>query len=533
MIDLAVRYREFVDGGLLAVYDSSVDGRLLACNAAFARIIGFPSAAEAIGSDLTPFYANRGQRMQFINRIRAEGRVQDVRGKLRTRAGTIVHVLLTGVGDFDAEGQLVGVHGHLIDITEGIEAQRELADRERQFAERLAQSEKIETVGRLAGGIAHDFNNLLTAILGYAELLQSSARLGDVERGDVEEIRKAGQRAATLTQQLLAFSRRQVLMPEDVDLNETVANLQTMLGRLIREDITLTCDLAPQPAIVRIDPAQIEQALLNLVLNARDALPAGGCIRLSVTRVNRTDVELPHDASPLATSEFVRLRVSDTGVGIAPEALPHLFEPFFTTKDVSKGAGLGLASVHGIVNQSNGFIAVDSWPDRGSTFSLYFPAAADRRAEHTAAERTAANGGQETILLVEDEDAVRAIISAVLRRNGYRVLEAPLPSVACELFDAHRDAIDLLLTDVVMPEMTGPALAQRLGEHRPDLRILFISGYADAVGPLDDRNPNVSFLGKPFQGSVLAGRVRELLARTPEPHTRTVRAGRSMETGAQ
>ena len=522
MIDPASRQREFAEHDLLAVYDSTIDGRLISCNAAFARLIGFSSAEEAIGRDVRPLYVKPEHRDRFINRLRTERQVQNVRGKLRTWHGGILDVLLTGIGDFDANGSLVGIHGYLIDVSEGLRA---LRDRERQFSERLAQTQKIETVGRLAGGIAHDFNNLLTAILGYAELVMGSPALGDIERKDVAEIQKAGQRAAALTQQLLAFSRRQVLMPKEVDLNEVVGNLQAMLGRLIREDITLTADVASRPAIVRIDPTQIEQALLNLVLNARDALSSGGYIKLDVAHVDRSDVDVPHDAAPLAGSEFVRLRVCDTGVGISADAFPHLFEPFFTTKDVGKGSGLGLASVHGIVTQSNGFITVESEPGRGSVFSLYFPAAtAADRAALVSGEPERPSGAERAILLVEDEDAVRTIVSAVLRRSGYRVLQAATPAHACELFEAHREDIDLLVSDVVMPNMNGPALAQRLIGQRPDLRILFISGYADSVGPLDSISPNVSFLGKPFQGSALAERVRELLARAPQPHTRTPRA---------
>jgi CheY-like chemotaxis protein len=375
------------------------------------------------------------------------------------------------------------------------------------------QSEKIESVGRLAGGIAHDFNNLLTAILGYTELLISHRAAADPDRADLEEIQKAGQRAASLTQQLLAFSRKQVLMPKDVDLNQTVAELKSMLTRLIREDITLSCELADQPATVRIDPAQIEQAILNLVLNARDALPAGGHIRLEVACVRRSQVDVPSDLQSMA-GDYVRLRVVDDGVGIAPEARAHLFEPFFTTKDIGKGTGLGLASVYGIVRQSNGFIAVESQPGRGTAFTMHFPSVSRTdEVPRPAVDAPGPTSGRETILLVEDEDAVRVIVSAVLRRQGYRVLEASSPSGACVIFERHAAEIDLLLTDVVMPEMNGPTLAQRLVSLRPELRILFISGYADMTTPPASGNPNVSFLSKPFQASVLSERVRQMLAR--------------------
>jgi len=385
---------------------------------------------------------------------------------------------------------------------------RDITER-RVMEERLIQAEKIESVGRLAGGIAHDFNNLLTAILGYTELLLGSRTADDPERRDLEEIQKAGQRAAALTQQLLAFSRKQVLMPKQVDLNQTVAGLKTMLGRLLREDITLVCVPAPAPALVRVDPTQIEQAILNLVLNARDALPGGGVIRVELAHVPRAAVGGSPDQPLAPADEFVRLRVVDNGVGMTAEARAHLFEPFFTTKDVGQGTGLGLASVYGIVRQSNGVITGDSEPGAGTVFTMYFPVAS---AAAAAGGSSAGEGDQrETILLVEDEDAVRAIVSTVLRRQGYQVLEAPTPTVASAIFAQHDGGVDLLLTDVVMPEMSGPALAQRLIERRPELRVLFISGYADVAVQPEIGGPNVNFLSKPFQASALTARVAQIL----------------------
>jgi two-component system cell cycle sensor histidine kinase/response regulator CckA len=381
----------------------------------------------------------------------------------------------------------------------------------RVLEERLTHLEKMESIGRLAGGIAHDFNNLLTAILGYTELLLSERPADDPDRSALEEIRKAGQRAASLTQQLLAISRKQVLLPQEVDLNTTVLRLQSMLSRLIREDINLTCEVADEPALVEIDPTQIEQAIINLVLNARDALPGGGWIRIDVTRLRAADVAPPPDVAP--ADAYVRLRVSDNGVGISPSARPHLFEPFFTTKEPGKGTGLGLASVHGIVHQSQGWIDVSSEPGEGASFAMHFPAILLR--QPVASEPVAIvepPRGHETVLLVEDEEAVRVIISAVLRRQGYTVIEASSPNYALELFDRHAGQIDLLLTDVVMPVMNGPALAQRLVAIRPALRVLFISGYAGLASP-EIQNPNVGFLSKPFQTSVLAARVREMLSR--------------------
>ncbi len=407
---------------------------------------------------------------------------------------------------------------------------RDISDR-RLLEARLLQTEKIESIGRLAGGVAHDFNNLLTAILGYTELLLSSRPADDPDRVDLEEIQKAGQRAAALTKQLLAFSRKQALKPKEVDLNRTVAGLQSMLGRLIREDITLTCALAPTPTLVLVDPHQIEQVILNLVLNARDALPVGGDIRIEVCRVSASQVEMPPEQPP-APGEYARLRVIDDGVGLSADARAHLFEPFFTTKEFGKGSGLGLASAYGVVRQSNGLMSVESEPGLGATFTMYFPlvpaaeggdtsaalapelvtSAEDggTPAAHTAQPAT----GRETILLVEDEDAVRSIISALLRRYGYHVLEASTAAAACEISAGHAGTIDLLLSDVVMPGMSGPALAQRLVDSRPELRVLFISGYVHlAASSIDHGSPNRSFLSKPFQASALAEKVRDLLAR--------------------
>ena len=386
------------------------------------------------------------------------------------------------------------------------------ASERRALEARLTHLEKMESIGRLAGGIAHDFNNLLTAILGYTELLLTDRPDEDPDRAALVEIQKAGQRAAALTQQLLAFSRKQVLLPQEVDLNQTVLGLQSMLTRLIREDITLHCEVAGEPAFVKIDPTQIEQAILNLVLNARDALPAGGWIRLDVARLPASAVEPPPDAEPAA--EYVRLRVADNGAGIPEGARPHLFEPFFTTKEQGKGTGLGLASVHGIVHQSQGWIDVTSEPGHGAAFVMHFPAIVAK----AAVETKPASGGRAGAR-PRNHSARRGRRGGANdhRRRaapaGIAVIETESPLAACELFDRHGDDIDLLVTDVVMPVMNGPALAQRLVAIRPALNVLFISGYA-GMPTLEMQNPNVGFLAKPFPSAVLAARVREMLGPT-------------------
>ena len=368
--------------------------------------------------------------------------------------------------------------------------------------ERLRQAAKMEAVGQLAGGVAHDFNNMLTVIGGCVQLLLISTNLRDTERAELDEIRRATERATALTQQLLAFSRRQVLEPKTVDLNQIVLSLKKMLSRVIRKDITLLVDSSPGPAWVRLDPNQIEQVILNLVLNARDALPRGGQIRIGVSH----EPAPPGDAS-------VCLRVSDNGVGMPPDVRDRVFEPFFTTKESGRGTGLGLASVYGIVRQSNGTIAVESAEGRGATFTMVFPAASapdrGRSADGTSA---GADGHQEVVLLVEDEHAVRRVLRLMLEAHGYKVLEASTPAEACRIFDQQPQDIRLLVTDVVMPEMNGPALAQRLAAIQPRLVVLFMSGYADidpATLGLGDRR--VGFPSKPIEGARLAAKVRELV----------------------
>ena len=608
------RYDELFEQAALGIVVSTPEGTLIACNAGFARMVGFASVDEAIGTSMRDLYATAADRERFVAELRERKQLASYRVRLCRRDGRPIETLTNVVGTYDEMGTLVELRGYLIDITANVEAESAILEREQLFRavfydasdammllddrrgildanpaaaklfgttltdltgevldnliidedgsfaaswrefiglgeaklehrvkggasprlvecsyrarvhtshhlciarditerrlleERLAQAARIESVGRLAGGIAHDFNNLLTAILGYTELLLSHHLPGDPEREDLEEIQKAGQRASALTQQLLAFGRKQVLQPREVNLNLTVGGLKPILRRVLREDIALVIEGARSPALVTIDPHQIEQAILNLVLNSRDALPMGGAIQVEIAHVTLSPDEMPAERRNAAGS-YVRLRVIDNGTGITEDVRAHLFEPFFTTKEQGKGAGLGLASVYGIVHQSGGFIVVDSPASGGTMFTLYFPAI---RVEIPESDQPNPSG-RETVLLVEDEDAVRVVIAALLRRHGYHVLEAATPRGALEIFPHHSEAIDLLLADVVMPDMNGPALAQRLVSAKPNLRILFISGYADAARSVS--GPNVGFLAKPFQASALTRSVRDLLDR--------------------
>ena len=389
-----------------------------------------------------------------------------------------------------------------------IRAQREL----RASEERLRHAQKLETVGQLAAGVAHNFNNLLTVIAGFTELLMARHPQG-VDRSDLEEVKKAATRGAVLTRQLLAFSRRQDVAPAKVDLNQAITELRDMLGRVIREDVALHITLAASPAWVLIDPHEIEQVVLNLVLNARDAMPAGGDIGIEISHVMLDANEAVPNTPPL-TGWYVRASVKDTGTGMLPEVRAHLFEPFFTTKDAGKGTGMGLASVDGIVRQNRGAIMVNTTPGQGSTFHVYFPAVSAEIVTTPmppARLSALAPATSTTILLVEDEDPLRAVVARMLAQAGYRVLDARVPSEAYELFDQHKDDISLLLTDVIMPEMNGPALAQRLVSIRPELRVLFVSGYTEELPVLNAPGSKSKFLPKPFSSATLIAAVAELL----------------------
>ena len=379
--------------------------------------------------------------------------------------------------------------------------------------EQLRQSQKMEAIGQLAGGVAHDFNNLLTVISGNCDLLLSDAPREDAKRGPLEDIRAAGARAASLTRQLLAFSRKQILDPKLVDVNEIVTGIEKMLRRLIGEDVDLSTELAADPSWVKVDAGQLEQVIMNLAVNARDAMPRGGRLTLRTRNVDpdpRAVSGKPPDPRPLPG---VVLSISDTGSGIPPEVMAHLFEPFFTTKGVGKGTGLGLATVYGIVKQSDGDITVESTPGKGTTFSIVLPShPAPSRARAPGGKREALPRGTETILVVEDEDAVRRIVKVTLETAGYRVIEARNGSEALDATRRHAREFDLLVTDVVMPEMSGRELVERLTAEHSNLSVLFMSGYTDdAVVRHGVFEEGVAFLQKPFTPLALAKKVREVL----------------------
>jgi nitrogen-specific signal transduction histidine kinase/ActR/RegA family two-component response regulator len=394
------------------------------------------------------------------------------------------------------------------DITERRQTQEAL----RKSEEQLRQWQKVEAIGRLAGGVAHDFNNLLMTIKGCSELLLNAFDRRDPRREEVEEILKAADRATSLTRQLLAFGRRQVLQPQLLDMNSIVMNMDKMLRRLIGEDVQLITSLDPELWPVKVDPGMIEQVIMNLVVNSRDALPNGGKLTIETANVVH-DEEYASAHISVKPGYYVMLAVSDNGCGMDKEVQSHLFEPFFTTKEKGRGSGLGLSTVYGIIKQSGGNIWAYSEPSLGTTFKIYLP-----RVEKSAkvykpkARPSTAPGGTETILLVEDEEAVRTMVSRILQNKGYTVLEARQGVEAIEICERYHDSIHLMVTDVIMPQMSGRELAERLAPLLPDMKVLYMSGYPDNTivqhGVLE---AGTAFLQKPFTLNALELKVREVL----------------------
>jgi PAS domain S-box-containing protein len=455
-----------------------------------------------------------------------EGMWANLRGKtpmfeaehrLRTGSGDWIWVLTRGrVVERDEDGRAVRVTGTNLDITRRKQAEEQRARLEAE----LRQSQKMDAIGRLAGGISHDINNLLTAISVSADLMSMDIVENDPLHQECDEIKKAVEQATSMTSQLLAFSSKQMLEPKVLDLNEVVHSVQGMLQRLIGEHIELEALLDTDTGQVRADSGQLEQVLMNLVLNARDAMPQGGKLTIETAEVmlGEEDAREHIDAEP---GSYVVLSVSDTGHGMDEETQSHMFEPFFTTKEAEMGTGLGLSTVFGVVKQSKGRISVISEPGRGTTFTIYLPSVPDRpEAEVARQAQPETLRGTETVLLVEDEQMVRRAVRDVLQRNGYRVLVASNAGEALLISEQHTGFIHLLLTDVVMPRMSGPDLVERLDPWHPEMKVLYVSGYTDnAIAEHGVPDPGVALLQKPFSVESLLQKVRQVLAipKVPKP----------------
>ncbi|MCK6474881.1 MAG: PAS domain S-box protein [Planctomycetes bacterium] len=499
------KFRALLESAPDAMVIAGRDGRIELVNACAEALFGY-QRRELIGMPADDLIAGWHE---HIEAGKSAGPGPDTR--VMTGAGKLFGLHKNG-DEFPVEIS----HGQM-EIEEGtwiMCAVRDIGARLR-LEEQIRQSQKMEAVGQLTGGVAHDFNNLLTVILGRGDLLLARHDLPDAVRKEIQMIVRTGERAATLTKQLLQFSRRQVLQPKVLDLNGCVHETVEMLGRLLGENIELSTKSSPEPAFVRVDPGQFQQVLLNLAVNARDAMPSGGVLSIEVSLVN-LDEEYAAIHEGVQPGSYVLLAMSDTGVGMDEKTRRRIFEPFFTTKGVGAGTGLGLATVHGIVNQSGGHIWVYSEPGKGTTFKIYFPCTTPgSEANHAPAVRRASAACTETILVVEDETSIRELMETILGAQGYTVLVAKDGETALNLSEAHVGPIHLLLTDVVMPGISGGELAIAMKIRRPRLKILYMSGYtSNAIvhhGVLDE---GITFLEKPFTHSSVTAKVRELLDAT-------------------
>jgi two-component system cell cycle sensor histidine kinase/response regulator CckA len=624
------RFRRWMEMSPAGIYRSSLDGRILECNRAFARIFGYEEPAQLVGTDTRKLFWDVRDRDRLVEELARAGDVPRAEITCRRRDGAPIRLL--GAGRLVEEGGARWVEATLLDVTDLHSSERELRDREvlyrsllestravlwradarsfqftfasaggesllgfpladwtgqadfwtrrlhpddreeaiatrqretarardhmmeyrmlrldgrpvwiqdsatvlldngqpvalvgalvdisnrKALEEQLLQSQRVEAVGRLAGGIAHDFNNLIGVISGYAELLLDERPGEDPDRAALEEIRGAAARASVLTRQLLAFSRRQVLRPRPLDLNRLVLDFERMIRRVIGEDVELEAKLHGGLWTVQADPVQMEQVLLNLAVNARDAMPAGGRLEIETANVDLDDTFVRvHPGSQHGS--YVQLIVRDTGTGMPPEVLAHVFEPFFSTKEPGKGSGLGLSTVYGIVKQSGGYIVAASRPGEGSEFVIYLPRQRDVDSREIVLPTGAKEllRGSETVLVVEDSQSFLRLVREILLRAGYQVLEADSPRAALDLYRGRARRPDLLLTDLVMPGRSGRDLARALRELDPELRVLFMSGYSPET--IGDRAPDEpELLQKPFSSQDLLEKVRATLDGAP------------------
>ena len=486
------------------VYLKDRDGRFVLTNKAQAQLVGASDPMELIGRtdhDFVPKELADRYHADDLKIMQSGIGVVNIEEPSQAAGGGLRRVLTTKVPIFDAAGAVTGLVGISRDVTEFTRLQ-----------EQLQQAQKIEAIGQLTGGVAHDFNNVLQIIAGYCEVLE--LKLPEENQKYLAEIAKAAHRASTLTGQLLAFSRKQILRPQVVDTKDIVQSMQKMLERAIGEDIELRTFIDPNTGDFLADPGQMEQVLLNLAVNARDAMPSGG--QLTIETSNRTfDEAYVRDHPGARAGQYVHIAVSDTGIGMDQETLSHIYEPFFTTKEVGKGTGLGLSTVYGIVKQSEGYINCYSEPGKGTTFTIYLPLTLEKADKSPAAASiTTAPKGTETILLVDDDSAVRSVARIALEEAGYIVIEASEGEEALAAVLARNMTVDLLVTDVVMPRMSGRELARRLQEILPKLRVLYASGYtANVISLQGILEAGLDFLQKPFSSLELLTKVREILDR--------------------
>jgi two-component system cell cycle sensor histidine kinase/response regulator CckA len=497
-----VSFRSVVEDAPYGIYRAGMHGQLLEVNPALQSMLGYAERSELLQTNLEAGIYRQAEEYRRVKELCAGAEeMKDVEVEWKKKDGTAITVRCSGRCVKEEGGAGAYFEMFAEDVTEKRVLERQL---------RMAQ--KMEAVGRLSGGIAHDFNNLLGVIIGYSQVLKRELGPASPLCEHAEEVEKAGQRAAALTRQLLAFSRQQVLTPAVLSLNALVSDMEKMLQRLLGEDVAVTTALDPELKHTKVDQGQIEQVIMNLAVNARDAMPQGGRLKIETANVEFDEMYVRQHAGS-KRGQYVMLAVSDTGMGMNAEIQAHIFEPFFTTKEVGKGTGLGLATVYGVVKQSGGYIAVESAPGKGTSFQVYLPRVEERiEAEVPGVSGVGPLRGAETILLAEDADPLRKLAQSFLESNGYRVLAAPDGEKALQVALQNAAPIQLLLTDVVMPGMNGRVLAERLAARQPSLKVLYMTGYADSFvaghGVLD---PGVHLLHKPFTEEMLMRKVREVL----------------------
>ncbi len=494
------RYREIFEQGLAGIYVCTSQGKIVTCNSAFARLFGFSSIEQVMQQDMRLFYPSIEHYAYFTDLLIRTNRLEYHEIEMRRNDGAPIYIVENVLGTFDANGQLVEIKGYIFDNTE-----------RKKLADQLQQAQRLESVGLLVSGIAHDFNNMLGGILGYTTRGLTRVTQSHPLYDNLYHIRDIANRAAKMTHQLLAFSRRQVLEPTDVNLNTIVENLLSFLGKLLQDHIEIDFVPAHDLKTVHVDYAQVEQVLMNLCVNAHDAMPNGGKITICTENVERgktlTDGEVQ-------TYSYVCLSVEDTGTGMSDEVRSHIFEPFFTTKDIGKGTGLGLSMVHGIVGQHNGDIEVESTQGKGTKFSIYLPTTENPPQQSLVAAEESSDpvrGGAETILVVEDDPDLRCLMEEALGEYGYKVMSAADGSEGLKLFKEYPD-ITLVVSDLVTPKMRGKDLYDKIHEISADTKFLFVSGYqANQISQNFVLDQGFEFLPKPFDLDDLAGKVREIL----------------------
>lgn len=506
------RYRDIFDNLSVGIYQTSLEGDFITINNEMARILGyeFPRDAVSSGGNITNFYVDPDARNQLVEEVRRKGVAKDFKTQFRRKNGETIWACINAHYRNNHDGKGEYLEGYILDIT----AQKKFEEEVKNLEKQLIQSQKMEAIGRLAGGIAHDFNNLLTAIMGNSELTLKAAGSNPVIAENINDILITSRRAADLTRKLLAFSRKQVINISLIDINEFLVDIERMLRRIIGETISMKIQTGPDPSRVKADPSLIEQVIVNLVVNARDAMPDGGIITI-ISFNEHVSNSFTGNNEIIPPGEYVRIDVSDTGIGMEKETMEKIFEPFFSTKG-DMGTGLGLSTVYGIVRQNEGYLTVESEKGKGTTISIFLPRSDAIQSREAQLQKNIANAespnGGGTILVVEDEDYVRKLIVRTLSTKGYHVLEASNSGEAISLCDKNLHQIDLILSDIVLPDIPGPELIEIVRSRRPEIKVLYMSGYPKHKLPGNEvMEKDFNFIPKPFLPSDLLKLTREIL----------------------